>query len=61
VTRILAAAAAVTVAVAAVTVDDSPGPLSRLGQACLSHDPADRPTSTDILEVLEPCQALPTQ
>jgi hypothetical protein len=51
----------VTVAVAAVTVDDSPGPLSMLGQACLSHDPADRPTFSDILEILEPCQALLTQ
>jgi hypothetical protein len=40
---------------------DSPGPLSMLGQACLSHDPADRPTFSDILEILEPCQTLLAQ
>jgi hypothetical protein len=40
---------------------DSPEALSMLGQACLSYDPADRPTFEDILEVLEPCQALLAQ
>jgi len=40
---------------------DAPEALSMLGQACMSYNPADRPTFEDILEVLEPCTALLSQ
>jgi len=34
--------------------DDAPQGLAALGEACLSADPAERPTFADVLEVLDP-------
>lgn len=37
---------------------DTPEALVSLATACMEYDPAARPTSDDILEVLEPCLAM---
>jgi hypothetical protein len=36
----------------------TPEPLAMLGSACLAYDPAERPTFSDILDVLQPLRGL---
>lgn len=37
--------------------DETPGGVVHLAQACLSYNPAQRPTFQDVMEVLEPLRA----